>query len=333
VHQFFRTIRRSLGVPACPADQALPTQRRVYQNCLRFIQMFYAANLYLSVERLSKWSRWSEWTGDQVFAPVWPVAWMNVVDLPSAAISILLANLAAALLATALPGVRLFRVLAAITLLQAGALDGSFGKISHGDHMWLWTLIGLIFVPDRSPTGPPSDRLERQRTLEVVWAIQFILLMFYSMSGALKLLPVPFQAMAGQPTAFSSEALARHIADRLLQTGSSSLIGDFFIRHTWLGWPLFVGGLYLECFSLFVAFRPGAHRLWGLGLISLHIGIALTMNIWFTRNILLLALLFVNSPFAPAGIPLWTQVAQLPLIRLAIRVSGRSAAGQRRSTA
>ena len=273
-------------------------QSRAFDNTVSLVTLFYAINLYFAVDRLRSAPMWLDWSGEQVLSPLWCVYWLHLVDIPTGAIAILLGNVVAALAAAIWPNVTLFRVASALGLLQMGALDNSFGKISHGNHLWLWVLIGLIFLPPNF-NGTSVSRWVRQRTLDVFWGIQAVLLMFYSMSGLLKLLPVPFQFWAGQPTAFSPDALARHIADRALQTGSSSLFGDLFVENIWLSWPAFICGLFLETFSLAVAFRPRVHRLWGVALIGLHLSIGLTMGIWFIKNILLIGLFFLNSPFTP----------------------------------
>lgn len=63
-----------------------------------------------------------------------------------------------------------------------------------------------------------------------------------------------------------------------------------------MSWPLYLGALYLEAFAVLIAFRPALHRLWGGGLVLLHLGIGLGMEIWFVPPMFLLALLLLSSP-------------------------------------
>jgi hypothetical protein len=85
------------------------------------------------------------------------------------------------------------------------------------------------------------------------------------------------------------------------------------VQYPLLGWPLHIGVIYFELFSIVIAFRPGLHRLWGLLLIAFHIGTILILSFSFTVNILLLALLFVMSPFHPRNQTRQQLLLQLPL--------------------
>jgi hypothetical protein len=141
------------------------------------------------------------------------------------------------------------------------------------------------------------------------------------MSGWLKLVTVPVQLLRHEVCALAPEALARHVANLVLQNNSQPLLADWLVNHPLMSWPLYLGALYLEAFAVLVAFRPALHRVWGGGLILFHLGIGAGMNIWFTPPLFLLALLFLNSPFHQPQTT-WRQVLwQLPgteLLRLAL---------------
>lgn len=95
--------------------------------------------------------------------------------------------------------------------------------------------------------------------------------------------------------------MARHVAFRLLEAGEprSSYVGHYIVDYPWFGWPIYLIAIYLETFSLLVAFRPAVHRAWGLGLILMHAGICLALDISFVWQVHLLALMLIASPFAP----------------------------------
>ena len=123
------------------------------------------------------------------------------------------------------------------------------------------------------------------------------------------------QIIHGQVHAFAPQALARHIAYRLLEGTAVAdyMLGPFIIRHPCVGWPFYLAAIYLETFSLLVAFRPTLHRAWGVALILFHLGIYLTLTIMFSWEILLVGLLLVCSPFAPAKAGWGELAAQLPV--------------------
>jgi hypothetical protein len=55
--------------------------------------------------------------------------------------------------------------------------------------------------------------------------------------------------------------------------------------------------IFVQTFSLPVAFFPRLHRIWGLTLIGFHFGTGILMDIYFPTHILWLAVFLVCSPF------------------------------------
>ena len=147
--------------------------------------------------------------------------------------------------------------------------------------------------------------------------------MSYTMSGLGKVGCALYQVAAGQPSAFSPGALGAHVAQRLVQTHSHSLLGSWIIDHPYLTWPMMPAPIYIELFAFWVAFRPALGRWWALALIVFHMGTIFTLTITFPVSCLLLALFFFQSPFQPitvrwrevfAGIPLVCELLILPSI-------------------
>jgi hypothetical protein len=296
-------------------ESAFARQRHAFQKAYFLVQMYYACNVLLAALGFAKRGDILEQQTLEML-PLWPVAWTRLVESQAAVYAILVLNLICAILAMFRPGNRVFRALALLGLLELVALNNSFGKINHGYHAWLWAGFFLLFLPQAAPDEFAASRCKRQLFLSVFWGVQLALLLFYSMSGALKLAAATVQAAQGQVCALAPEALSRHVAHHMLITGSQTPLGRFFVRQPCVGWPLFLGALYIELFALVAAFRPSLHRFWGMGLIALHVSIGLTMGIWFNVNVLLAALLYVNSPFAPQDNSLRQVVSNLPLFRL-----------------
>ena len=134
------------------------------------------------------------------------------------------------------------------------------------------------------------------------------------MSGLWKLVAVVSQTVQGEVSALAPSALARHVAEKLLSSDTTSLLGPWLIDNYWVGWPLMIATLYLEVFALWSVTRPPIHRLFGLGLIVLHVSTHLTLNVSFVQNALWLGLFLVLSPFNPDQ-PNWrSTVGELPLL-------------------
>jgi hypothetical protein len=277
----------------CQTD-VFHTQSRAYDQAQLIVQLFYAGNLFWAALRLMERERWSAY---DTLQPLWPMFWADGVDVELAAAVVLTTNAIVAAVATFWPTNGFARWLAFGGALMAGAFENSFGRIGHGGHAWVWTTFFFAFLPSGSSHRFVDSRVRRQRFLQILWTTQFALLFFYSMSGWLKLVTVPIQLLRGEVHAIAPEALSRHIANRIMQTNSHPLFGELLIDHSICSWFLYMGALYLEAFAVLVAFRPALHRLWGGGLILLHLGIGFGMEIWFVPPMFLLALLFVNSPF------------------------------------
>ncbi|MEM1061297.1 MAG: hypothetical protein AAGJ97_03100 [Planctomycetota bacterium] len=301
-----------------PGENPLVTQTEAATRSLTLLRTFTAVNLLFAVyhvfyaDKADGTGSWWPAETPQFWDPVWCVTWVDLVGVAVGFPLIYLGNIAAAFAAAVWPGSRPLRVAAAVTQFLAVALFSSYGKIEHLWHMWVWAAIGLSFAPTIKADVAAEPRAKRQLLIETVWMTQALILLFYTLSGVIKAAFVPVQLALGQPHLFSVDALARHVADRLHQTGATAPLGELVVEHPWLGFPAFQAGMYLELASLLVAFRPACHRLWGAALIGLHVSIGLTMTIWFLPNVVLLAILFLNSPFAPPDRGFWDGWRDLP---------------------
>jgi hypothetical protein len=256
---------------------------------------------------------------------LWPVAWLAWVDPSTGAAMILGLGFGSALLGVALPERRWVRALVFLGLLEVLALKFSFGKVHHLMHGWLFPTFVLVALPDgwSRAEGPGRGRQTRQATLFTFAAAQMAVAMTYSLAGLGKILGTGFQAAQGQITPLHPEALARHLADRILQTHADSLLGPWMIDHaTWL-WPLMLGTVYLQLFALQAAFRPRLHRWWAVGLMGFHAVSVLSLTIDFNPNILLVGILFAASPNGPRGWELRETLRDLPLLGYAFCARSR----------
>lgn len=254
---------------------------------------------------------------------VWPVAWLAWVGPEWGAPVVLVLFGVSALLAPLRPDLRIVRLAVALGLLEVLALSFSFGKIHHLMHATLFTsVIFAVFLPDAAFRPAGASRRERALTLRAFSAAQGMLCLTYSLAGVGKLLGTVYQGALGQMTPLHPNALAVHIADRLLQTYPETTLGPWMIAHApWL-WPAMLATLYIQTFALAAAFRPRLHRLWALGLIGFHAVTALSMTIDFTPNIMLVGLLLAASPFAPSHDDQRRLLADLPVVGGLFRGAG-----------
>jgi hypothetical protein len=251
--------------------------------------------------------------------PLWPVAWVKLIGIPTAVHVIMTVSLIAALLSTLFPEKRVFRALLFVSLLEFAAFSQSLASISHEWHGWLGIGFFFIFLPDGKREQLQGSITKRQLYLTTFWAAQAVVLSFYSLAGFWKVVMGGYQLLKGETHSFAVDALAHHIASSMIarhmfEPDYTNRIGSFVVKYPLVGWPMYLSVIYLQLFAFVAAFRPALYRFWGISLIGFHLMSNLTMSIGFTRNILLLALFLVGSPFIDSKNSWRTVLYNLPLI-------------------
>ncbi len=259
------------------------------------VRFYYAVTLFFAYnEALPLWDLANS---GATLRPQWLVTWMpNAFVGGSIVIS---AYLATALFAMLFPQYRLARIAVFVAMVEAVGFRYSFGAINHGSHYWLWVGLCFALLPSGGLDAISRTLSSRHRYLVVYWSALALIGLFYSLSGFWKIAAGIEAALAGEINSFSPAALATIVADKMQQTGESTMLGPFLVRHSWVGWPAHLWVIYIELFAIVAVFRPSLHRVWGLMLILFHIGTFLLMDIAFAKHVLLLTILFVWSPFAP----------------------------------
>jgi hypothetical protein len=299
--------------PWAPPGQLWPMRRRALASCTTLVRVFYVGLLFCQIECCPSWV---DWLQTPALEPLWPIAWFEWTGIRTGVIIVLALSFGGAILAAAAPTIRLFRVLAAAGLLVFSAFFNSFGMINHGWHGWLWVAIVLVLLPDGDISHIAASTCRQQRYFRVVWAAQAAMMLFYSLSGAFKLAGIVYQTFRGEITGLNPEALPRQAINKMLETdfqGPGGYVSIFLAEHIWIAWPIFLFTLYLEAFTVVVAFRPGAQRVWGILLVLCHIGIYFAMTIMFSWHALLAGLLVACSPWA-RGSGIRSVVRSLPVV-------------------
>lgn len=287
------------------------TQEWRLASAQALISAFYAVLLFFAVSDLFSWQEYLSATS---LTPRWPVFWLRYVDVRFGVGLILWFRLAGGLIGITLSRHRGARILVCLSLLEFLAFKYSFGAVNHGDHLGLLLTFGLVFLPSGWSSSQGASRIVEASTLLVFSGCQAFIMLTYSMSGMWKVGGVVQQVIQGQVSYVAPQGLAQQVAAKLLSDGSTSLLGPWLIDHPWAGWPLMIAALYLELFALWAVPRPTLHRVWGLGLILLHLSTHLTMGVGFPQNVLWLSLFFVLSPLRQEGAG-WREMARdLPLL-------------------
>lgn len=291
-----RAVAVLRGPKLSPGPRVFERHTRTFVAAQSLVRAYYATLLFLAFSTLPEWGALLERRNLDL---LWPVAWARLVGEPAAWTLILSTYLGGTFFAAVFPNLRAARALAWLGVFEHAAILNSFGKINHGMHMTVLTAFVLLFLPDvgRSVKSAAS-RAERHVYLMVLGGTQALALLTYSMAGIGKLVFFVYQAAVGEYHALSPDALAIHVAEVIILTHKTPLIGPWIIDHSYLGLPLMAGMMYLQLFAFWAAFRPALHKAWGIGLVGFHIGTIVMMGILFPENVLIVGLLMFASPFA-----------------------------------
>lgn len=290
--------------------EAYAEDPRTADRALHVVPFLYFFLLYEAFSIFTTWQRSPLFTAEQ-FNARWSVEWLTAFTFDHA---ILIATgffLVGSFLAAVFFTHRSARVLAFFSLFFFHGFVSSFGGPDHNWLMWVYPLFFLIFIPD--VWGRAADVLERKKVLLAFLGAQMYIGVVYSMAGISKLWRGVEQLLAGQAHVFSPDAFALHIANWLPTIGSPSLLGPEIVAHPYLGWPLFIGSLYFQIFTVYAVFRPKLHFLWGIFLLLFYIFNFLTMNIVYINSFFLIAALMLFSPFEREA-SLDERVVEMPLI-------------------
>lgn len=319
-------MRRFLagGEPSLREGIFSAQRRRFYQSYV-LVQAFYGLQLYHLITSLGSWRGWLDL--DRIEG-LWPLYWAGSMAAPLVVNLVISTHALGSLLAIIFPHRRICRLLAFVGLFFSATLHNSFGKIDHGHHVWIYVTFIFIFLPDGDQEALAHSRSARQRYLLVFAGAQASFLMTYSLAGFWKLLAGVDQALARDVGVLSLNGFAYLTADRLLQTSSQSVLGPWVITYPWVSGPLMIGAIYFELFAPVAVFRPSLLRLWGVMIVTLHLGTLLVLTIRFLPNVLLAALLLIAAPGPARSLSARATLANLPLVRLVLELRRHVAAGR-----
>lgn len=275
-----------------------------FERARVLVSVSYAAWVVYSLALFRIVPNWSKPPSELL----WPAAWLRFVPWQPTLYAIFISGVFVCLLAALAPGSRLLRLLAFALVFEGQAVRYSYGKIDHSSHTWVLALFLLIFLPRLSRK---TQATEKQSYLEIIWGVQAVTLACYSVAGVQKLWGAWIDWGHGI-TVFHPNALAYQIA-ALTNSGTiHGPLGGALIERPWLGQPFMLVAVFLEFTALAVAWRPRLHGVWAALLISMHIGIMLTMNIWFDPMILMVGVWLLFSPFATRPFCLRAALRDIP---------------------
>ena len=253
--------------------------------------------------------------GGSPSAPIWPLDLLDQLigtGWLANTIWVSVSGLCLALLAAVYPQTLIWRLGVFLYVLLYIALRSSYGSINHGNYFYLYVSLALLFLPPRNKTAL-TPRKNSLSCLAVLWFVQSVLLLPYSLSGLWKI-------WDGRLELLSADSMVRLLLSRAIDdTDGIAPLLPLVAQHAFLAQSMLLVVLYVELFALLAVFRPHLHRPFGVVLILFHVGSAWIMDISFAANILMIGLFLVLSPTAPVRFSLTGLVQSLPVIGIPFR--------------
>ena len=273
------------------------------KNLLMIVRVFYGAFFYFMFRESGVANRLAKRTLSE---PVWSLTWIDYVNYEFMVYFLVYGTIVSLVFAIVFTDLRSSRLLVFVFFFFYASLINSFGKINHGFHHILIPLFGFVFLPS-------SNEKNNLKSSIVFLSTVLFLLFAYSISGWWKLEAGVAQFLKGEVSIFSIDSLSSHLARRLMETNETAPVGDFLVHHPIYGAIMMLSTLYFELFAVLIFFRPSIHRLWGVLLAFMHLGIYLCMNINFGHSVLALAVLLMSSPFDQGKFNFKKALYELPL--------------------
>ncbi len=200
--------------------------------------------------------------------------------------------------------------IALFSYIHWGALTVTSGITDNGIRPSIWLATCLLFLP----FPKLNRRFEKLRFVQWYWFSLLVFLLSYVMAGFWKLIyGGVYQLFFDHFGIWNFQSLSYIIYNYIVKTGNTSWGALLVADNPWFGWPGFLFSIYLECTIFIVLFRPSLWRLYALGILCMHIGTKIALDIGFETQFLLAGLLMFTSPFLVEN-TLREQFRELPLV-------------------
>ena len=255
------------------------------KSIMRFSYLFFAVILFVQLTNVTAYQN------TNLIEPIWAMEVFKGFDASILSLVFSSGAFIALFLIFFIPGNWLLRVLFFIFFFLVNALNNSFGKISHGLHFSLM----LAFVFALIPSNKVSDY--KIKGILMFASAQFFLLMAYSLTGFWKVFWGVIEFFTKEVSLFSPLTL-RNTLIYQFEVAEPTVLGSWFLEHNSLGYLFYLGAVVIELLSLLVFFKSNMHKVWGVLILSLHIGIELIVGVSSFAIFYTVCIMLVVSPFS-----------------------------------
>jgi hypothetical protein len=222
--------------------------------------------------------------------PLWPMLLFENVSPSTIALFCQISLIAGFVLLTRFYNNRFLKVFVFIIYFLYLAFKNSFGKINHGHHLALMILFCFMLMPSNKVAH------YKEKTVLIFASAQFFLLVSYSLTGFWKFFWGVIEFFTKDVSLFSPLAF-RNVLVEQFQLTNPPLLGAWFLEHYYIGYVFYIAVVGVELFAVFAFFKSNMHKVWGILLIGMHLGIHLVLNVNMYPAIMAIGLLLLMSPF------------------------------------
>ena len=259
----------------------------IYSKIVNNIKYSYIFFLFLIFTQLTNKNYVLQ---ESMLDPLWPMLLFQNVSPASIALCCHIFLIAGFLLLTRFYNNRFLKVFVFIIYFLYLAFLNSFGKINHGHHLALMILFCFMLIPSGKETH------YKEKTVLIFASAQFFLLLAYSLTGFWKLFWGVVEFFTKDVSLFSPLSF-RNVLIEQFQLTNAPLIGAWFLEHYYIGYIFYCAVVAIELFAVFAFFKSNLHKIWGMLLIGMHLGIHLVLNVNMYPAIMAIGLLLLMSPF------------------------------------
>ncbi|WP_010522325.1 hypothetical protein [Aquimarina agarivorans] len=260
--------------------------QKINNNINLSVKVFYCLLLSLNVEFIFYLNNYLD---KNISDALWPVFFVDYLPKVPWISVLIIVSFLINLLAVFNFKSRLVRILLFLSCFMLFALFNSAGKINHSLHTILIPLFFFSFLNFKEESKIYVNKI-------IFASSVFALLTTYSFAGFWKILRGFLHIIQGENGIFSTNAMTR-LLQYQYRYDTPTFFGNFLIENEFLGCLLLWLGILIEFTSVIIFFKAKLHVVWGVLLLSLHISIALIMDVFFSNALISLLPLLILSPF------------------------------------
>ena len=265
----------------------------IYNNIPKTLSLFYFCiafrsipfhTPYLSMERYDKMD---------------PPPILSFLELLSPEMLVFIVNITPCILILTglLPRRRFLRFLSAVFYTCSyGFIECSFGIDGHDQLMPVYSAISLAFMPTFKENE--AVRVKRHISIMYFWTFHLSFFLAYFVSGLTKVFYGGiYQLFFDNISIWSPKALANVTEYYLFMIKDTSWLKNLIVENIWLSGPMYVFATILEVACILPLWFPKLWKIVVLKLILFHIAVIYILNINFYTNLIILLIVFYNTPF------------------------------------